>query len=339
LFLAAGNVWMQECIETGNELLGSGQLQQAAEVYSQINLNQFINLNKNLIFQLCNNLAVCLLNLGKAAEALEVFLSPHLVSSLEDDTNSSLSLKRRSDTALNKAIILKSLNRPEEALAEFDTCLSYQPDNLTAICGKSEILSSTGRFEEAIQVASNAIEVNPLSENTTFDVSKVSQILSLWVARGFAYIKLNSFADAINDFNFAINTVSRVPGISPTETSVKEAGRLRNICLGYYADHLLGTGEIEKAIVIYDEAIEITGGPESGSVNVLFNRAYAHYQLATGSPEHLEKAIEGFQLVVKKDPNHFQGQTGLGQALLNKADAMAAATGSNYFLIFSPVTF
>eukprot|EP00604_Paraphysomonas_vestita_P004207 CAMPEP_0174822418 /NCGR_PEP_ID=MMETSP1107-20130205/15573_1 /TAXON_ID=36770 /ORGANISM="Paraphysomonas vestita, Strain GFlagA" /LENGTH=352 /DNA_ID=CAMNT_0016041219 /DNA_START=1037 /DNA_END=2095 /DNA_ORIENTATION=- len=79
------------------------------------------------------------------------------------------------------------------------------------------------------------------------------------------------------------------------------------------------------------------GGIENTSINILFNRAYAHYQLASNSPEHLEEAIQGFQIVVKKDPRHFQGQTGLGQALLNKADAMAAATDEDVSFQQEPI--
>ena len=113
---------MQNCLETGNELLNSGDIQEAYETYSQINLNSFQNLNKNLIFQLLNNLAVTLLNLNRPLEALEAFNSPSLIHSLEDDdeileidenkeekketANSLLLKKRRSDIALNKAIIL-----------------------------------------------------------------------------------------------------------------------------------------------------------------------------------------------------------------------------------------
>lgn len=330
---------MQDCLERGNDLLTSGKMQEAYESYSQIKLNDYENLNKNLVFQLCNNLAVCLLNLGRAAEALDAFNSSHLTSSLEDDT-SPLSEKRRADTALNKAIILKSLQRHEEALAEFEQCLASQTDNLTAICGKAEILSSLRRFDEAVEMTTAAIDAHPLDEQmASTDLPKVTQILSLWVARGFASIKLNEFANAMKDFNFVIQLSSQPPYLTlipRSETSLTEAYRLRNICLSYYGDHLLSAGDILKAIEVYDEAIEVAGGEDMvPTVSVLFNRAYGYYQLSPGSPEYLDKAIEGFQAVVKRDPNHFQGQTGLGQALLNKADAMVAQ-GGNFPLLSRP---
>jgi tetratricopeptide (TPR) repeat protein len=331
--VAAGNVWMQDCLEKGNELLTNGKMQEAYEAYSQIKLNDYENLNKNLVFQLSNNLAVCLLNLGRAAEALDAFNSSHLTSSLEDDT-SSLSEKRKADTALNKAIILKSLQRYEEALTEFDQCLVLQTENLNAICGKAEILSSLGRFDEAVEMTTAAIEAHPIEDKmaTATELPKVTQILSLWVARGFASIKLSQFPNAMNDFNFVIQLASQPPYASlipSSETSLSEAYRLRNICLSYYGDHLLSAGEILKAIEIYDEAITIAGGEDMvPTVSVLFNRAYGFYQLSPSSAEYLDKAIEGFQAVVKRDPSHFQGQTGLGQALLNKADAMVAKEGT-----------
>jgi tetratricopeptide (TPR) repeat protein len=328
---AAGNVWMQSCLEIGNELLSEGKMQEAYESYSQIKLSDYENLNKNLVFQLSNNLAVCLLNLERASEALDAFNSLHLTSSLEDDSNSptSISLKRRADTALNKAIILKSLQRNEEAIVEFDLCLSIQTQNLTAICGKAELLSLLGKYEEAIEMTTAAITVNPLTESLT-DLTQITQILSLWVARGFAFIKMSRFVEAMSDFNHVTALVDQphYQAIVPrAETAVTEAYRLRNICLSYYGDHLLNSTEILKAIAIYDEAITVAGGEEEVSVNVLFNRAYGFYQLAPTSADYLDKAIEGFQAVVKRDPNHLQGQTGLGQALLNKADAMAAGTG------------
>ena len=324
---------MQDCLERGNDLLTNGKMQEAYEAYSQIKLSEYENLNKNLVFQLCNNLAVCLLNLGRAAEALDAFNSSHLTSSLEDDT-STLSEKRRADLALNKAIILKSLQRYEEALTEFDQCLAIQTDNLTAICGKAEILSSLSRFDEAVEMTTTAIDAHPLDEQMApTDLPKVTQILSLWVARGFASIKLKQFDNSMKDFNFVIQLASQAPYLTiipRSETSLTEAYRLRNICLSYYGDHLLSAGDILKAIEIYDEAIEVAGGEDVvPTVGVLFNRAYAYYQLSTNSAEYLDKAIEGFQAVVKRDPNHFQGQTGLGQALLNKADTMTAKGGTS----------
>jgi tetratricopeptide (TPR) repeat protein len=357
---AAGNVWMQSCLEIGNALLSEGKMQEAYDSYSQIKLNEFENLNQNLVFQLSNNLAVCLLNLERAVEALDAFNSIHLTSSLETTTSSSasasvptpLSLKRRADTALNKAIILKSLQRNEEAIVEFDLCLSIQSENLTAICGKAELLSLLGLYQEAVDLTTSAIQLNPLSGDddhddhdgrrtsgsgsaVTSDLTRITQILSLWVARGFASIKMNRFDDAMSDFNQVIALVSQphYEAIVPkAETSVTEAYRLRNICLSYYGDHLLNSADVMQAIKVYDEAIQVAGGEEEVSINVLFNRAYGYYQLsqtASAPEDSLEKAIAGFQAVVKRDPNHLQGQTGLGQALLNKADAMASGTGLN----------
>jgi tetratricopeptide (TPR) repeat protein len=190
-------------------------------------------------------------------------------------------------------------------------------------------LSLLGKYEEAIEMTTAAITVNPLTESLT-DLTQITQILSLWVARGFAFIKMSRFVEAMSDFNHVTALVDQphYQAIVPrAETAVTEAYRLRNICLSYYGDHLLNSTEILKAIAIYDEAITVAGGEEEVSVNVLFNRAYGFYQLAPTSADYLDKAIAGFQAVVKRDPNHLQGQTGLGQALLNKADAMATGTG------------
>jgi tetratricopeptide (TPR) repeat protein len=152
---AAGNALMTKYLNEGNAFVNSGEFLKALEVYSKVNENEFVNLNSDLVYQLCNNRGVCFLNTGDQLGALDLFTSSKMMSSITDGSDPK---KRGSDNALNTAIILKSLSRFEESLAAFVVCISHNPLFVTAHCGKAEVLTDLDRCEEAVAAATAGLE-------------------------------------------------------------------------------------------------------------------------------------------------------------------------------------
>lgn len=351
ILIAAANLWVQSCLQKGNQLFNSGDMLEACEAYTQANLNDLSSIvDKNLIFHLCNNYAIALSNSGRNIEALRAFSSPFLIKSLEEEDDIVLSNKRHSENAYHKATLLQNLDRYDEALSEFDLCLSFESDNLTAISGKCDLLTNIGRCEEALHILTNAINLFPLNETYNYysnsndsdesdnGIKKIKKIISLWLSRGYTSLKLNLYQNAIDDFSYIVSLLSTPPlstMIPQEDTLMKESKRLRNICLNYYAESLLQSGEVLLAIRTYNEAIELMGGVEETSINILSNRAYAYYQITSNtnlninSMEYLDKAIESFELIIHRDSSFSAAYVGLGQALLKKANLMS---GNKYII-------
>ena len=62
------------------------------------------------------------------------------------------------EVVVARAQLLGSLERYEEALAEFDRAVSFRPDDESTVLGRAELLLRMGRLEEAIDAYRDAVE-------------------------------------------------------------------------------------------------------------------------------------------------------------------------------------
>lgn len=329
IYLAAvGNSLIHKALDEGNACLQSNDFSSAMNAYGQVNLEEYTGLNSDLVYQLLNNRAVCLLNSGRAEEALAVFESPSMDQSMSDETGSDNSKKRRIDVYFNTAIVLKTLGRYQDALHAFDNVLNEDSSHVTATCGKSEVLNHLGRHEEALEAAKIRIDAIKSTGEMT------SNAAGLLVAMGFALMKLLRYEEAMQLLEEAVMLTA-----GEGETPVKvEAYRLRRLCRSMQANSLLSSGDNAGAISVFDEVIAETPVGQV-PLSVVFNRSLAHMNIGSATsadPDtalgHLDEAIAGYDQVVQYDTTHFQGKVGLSQALLLKADV--GAGGCPLFLLF-----
>jgi tetratricopeptide (TPR) repeat protein len=330
---AVGNSLIHKALDEGNGCLQSNDFAAAIAAYGQVSLDEYTGLNSDLVYQLLNNRAVCLLNSGRPEEALAVFESSTMASCMSDEAGSDNIKKRRIDVYFNTAIVLKTLGRFQDALDAFEKVLTEDTAHVTAACGKSEVLNHLGRHDEALETAMVRVEaMRSAGDNIS------SSGAGLLVAMGFALMKLLRYEEAMGHLQEAL-TACGAEGDSPVKT---EAHRLRGLCRSMQANALLSSGDNAGAVVVFDEVIAETPAGQV-PLSVIFNRSLAHMQLgsaaASAEPsvalQHLDEAISGYDQVVQHDSNHFQGKVGLGQALLLKADCGAGRKQDQFALVSS----
>ena len=316
---AVGNSLIHNALDVGNQSLQRNDFDGALRAYGKVDVDEYTGLNADLVYQLLNNRAVCLLNSGRPEEALAIFEHKSMVA-CTGDTSEAMK-QRRVDIHMNTAIVLKSLGRYEQALVAFQKCLSEDNRHMNALCGRAEVLNHLGRHDEALEVAAPHLEDSTVPANA-----------GLLVACGFALMKLLRSDEALGLLQRAVDASSSEGGASSMAGA--EALRLRGLCRAMQANSLLTGGDAAGALVIFDEVIAETP-PQQLSSSTVFNRALAHMQLGSAAgvahPDalrHLDEAISGYQQVVEQDANHFQGRVGLGQSLLLKADVAAGTISS-----------
>jgi hypothetical protein len=98
---------------------------------------------------------------------------------------------RHADALLNRGSALATLNRSEQALADFDAALALMPGHPAALYNRGNALSDLGRYDEALAAFDRALTAAP-------------NHVQAWNNRGRALQALNRHDDAINNFDKAI---------------------------------------------------------------------------------------------------------------------------------------
>ncbi|MBV6627943.1 MAG: tetratricopeptide repeat protein [Rivularia sp. (in: Bacteria)] len=95
------------------------------------------------------------------------------------------------DAWFYKGLMLKKLNRYEDAIASYEKALDINPLYESAWRSRGIALKYLKRYEDAIFSYDKAIEINPLNK-------------CIWHNRGYALWYLNRYEDAIVSFNQAL---------------------------------------------------------------------------------------------------------------------------------------
>jgi len=91
-------------------------------------------------------------------------------------------------TLIEKAVILNSLGRFDEAIVYLDKAMSIDPNNVRALINKGRSLSQLHRFEEAISNYDRALRIDP--QNT-----------DAYINKGLPLYNLGKNAEAITYFD------------------------------------------------------------------------------------------------------------------------------------------
>lgn len=180
-----------------------------------------------------------------------------------------------------------------KAIADFNTALKIEPDNLSALIYRGQALIYSGDSRAAVSTLNEAIRLDPEEAYS-------------YTCRALAYMKLNNDARALQDLNKAL-------ALDPDDA---DTNRLRG---SYYLEK---AGDYQKAIV--DLGRSLKADPSSTSCNANMAKAYMKLKL-------FDKAIEHWNNVIKLSPSDGGAYSGrglaygaLGQFDKERADCNAA---------------
>jgi len=196
---------------------------------------------------------------------------------------------------LEKGLVLASMGKNEEAIAEFSRYIKVKPNDPITYEVRADSYYDVGQVDKAIDDYSTSIELEP-------------KLAEAYDKRGIAYAELGAFEKSIKDLNKAIElypenaeyyfnrsiTYDKSGNIDKTIDDCTRAIELdENYAKAFYNRGIAYSekGEYDKAILDYDIAIQLH--PEF-IADVYFNRGAA-YQ----SKGEYKKALEDFKWVRK----------------------------------------
>ncbi len=169
------------------------------------------------------------------------------------------------DLRFCRGVSLMNLNRPANALAEFDYLVARHPEDIKYLYNRGTANDKAGRFTNALSDFSRIIQISPLYAHC-------------YNSRGIVYSKMNLSDSAIIDFSKAIEIDSTYPD-------------------GYYnrANIFNKTGQYMLAVADYSKAIAL----KPATVDILINRGLSFMAL-----NQLQRAMDDFNNAIQINPQH-----------------------------------
>jgi tetratricopeptide (TPR) repeat protein len=187
-------------------------------------------------------------------------------------------------TWMNKGLVLAELGRRDSALICFNRALELQPDRTDALNNRGGIRLQKGDLAGAVDDFSRAIEIR-------------ADFYSSYVNRAIAYFAMGDYEKSIADRRRAIELRPNNP------TNYRDVGAI--------AEALLRLNRPREAVAEYDRAIQ--GAPQGdGSLGGYYlNRSRAWWALHDRT-KALSDAVEAQRLGAAVDPGYFRelGRTG-----------------------------
>jgi predicted O-linked N-acetylglucosamine transferase (SPINDLY family) len=224
-------------------------------------------------------------------------------------------------------VVLKALQRNDEALACFDRIIELNPDFATGHYNRGSLLMRVGRFDDELKSLDDTIAIDPHHANALIN-------------RASVLIKLGKFAEAIASCERAI-----APNLECLGSIVKHGLAFQakqaigdfDLTLSMDADHALawcyrGTalrflGRPGEALVNSDRALAIN----SELAEIWHSRGFILFQLG-----RIAEAEVAFQRALELQPDHPEVLTGLGNCLGVKGDVDASVACFDRALAIQP---
>jgi superkiller protein 3 len=145
------------CAQRGSELRSRGQLQEAIAAYQRA-----IKLNPNIGDAIYNNLGVTLYELGTVFRDQGRMEEAHEQFDLAEEIyRRSIELHPTVSKYVNLSVLLRDLNRREEALNLLQSAISLDPNYAAAHYASGIVLQELGRLTEATNAYRRAHELDP----------------------------------------------------------------------------------------------------------------------------------------------------------------------------------
>lgn len=215
---------------------------------------------------------IALIGMGRYQEALEAFDRAQTIDPLDPKLWQ------------NKALVLQYLNRSQEsnrlyqeALEAYERVIQENPQNITALLDKANVLSKLQQHESALVTYEQAIALNEDSHLA-------------WLGKGNALFALRRYEEALAAFNRTVKVQPKSYISWHNRGSVLRDG-LRNL---------------PEAIASYDRAL---------AINPNFYHAWRDRGIALSQNQQHEKAIESFKKALSIKPSDYKSWVGRGIAL------------------------
>ena len=166
---------------------------------------------------------------------------------------------------ISRGIEFQTLNRLEDALAQYDKALALKPSDIAALSNRGSVLIDLSRFAEALSSYDQLLSIRPNDFNA----------LNM---RGLALEQLKRFEDALASYDKAI---AIAPG------AVEAFYNRGNV--------LADLGRFEEALASYDKALEI----KHDAPPVLNNRGLVLEELG-----RYEEALADYEQAVRIKPDY-----------------------------------
>ena len=178
----------------------------------------------------------------------------------------------------NRGVAYADLNKPEQAIKDFDKAIALNPDYAEAYFARGAAYADLNKLERAIKDYDTAIKLNP-------------DLAAAYYNRGVAYADLNKPEQAIGDYDKAI-------ALNPDyDKAYYNRGNT-------YAD----LNKPERAIKDYNKAI---------SLNPDLAEAYYNRGAAYADLNKLERAIKDYDKAISLNPDLAEAYGNRGFAYLN----------------------
>ncbi len=222
--------------------------------------------------QALNDRGIALIGVGQYEDALKAFNQAQVIEPLDPELWQ------------NKALVLQYLNRPQEAmrlyqeaLAAYDEVIEENPENITALLDKANVLSKLQRHQEALATYEQAIAVNEDSHLA-------------WLGKGNALFAMRQYPESLAAFNRTVKVQPK------SYISWHNRGSLLRD----------GLKNLPEAIASYDRSLEI---------NPNFYHAWRDRGIALSQNQQHDQAIESFKKALSIKPNDYKSWVGRGIAL------------------------
>ena len=233
--------------------------------------NKAVRLKPDYI-QARSDRGIALIGLGKYPEALEAFNQAQEVDPLDPTLWQ------------NKALVLQYLGRTQEsirlyqeALEAYERVIAENPENITALLDKANVLSKLRRHQEALDTYERVLTINQDSHLA-------------WLGKGNALFALRKYPEALAAFDRTVRVQPK------SYISWHNRGSLLRD----------GIRNLPEAIASYDQSLKI---------NPNFYHAWRDRGVALSQNQQHEEAIKSFQTALKIEPDDYQSWVGRGIAL------------------------
>ena len=233
--------------------------------------NKAIELQPDNI-QALTDRGIALIGLGQYEQALAAFNQAQEIDPLDPQLWQ------------NKALALQYLNRPQEsirlyqeALEAYDSTIVQNPQNITALLDKANVLSKLQRPQEALIIYEQAASINENSHLT-------------WLGKGNALFSLKRYPEALAAFNRAVKVQPK------SYISWHNRGSLLRD----------GIRDLPEAIASYDRSLEI---------NPNFYHGWRDRGIALSQNQQHQEALKSFKTALRIKPSDYQSWVGRGIAL------------------------
>ncbi len=211
--------------------------------------------------------------------------------------------------------VLRTLARPQQAVASYDRALALAPTLLQAHFGRGNALADSGLPAEALRSFDRALNLNP-------------DHVPAWCNRGLALLALFRFAEALSSFDEALRKVPALAeAINGRGSALKELGRfseaahcfksLVSLRPGWSAAHnnfgnvLIELDHFDAALAEFDAAIAIS--PDSAD-------AYCNRGVVNRIIGQIDNAAADFARAVALRPEFPSAHDNLAKVLLLQGD-------------------